>query len=399
MSARINLPTAEQSDAQLVAGHKGGDEAALDELYRRYHGRLVAALTGYSGGKEIAEDLAHDAILRAVERINTFDVQQPFWPWLRQIGMNLARDRFRRERRMTLLAEPEPEPFADQSQRVAERRVLAAALLDLPPRQRTALVLTYVKGWSPVAAAQSLGVTRNAFDQLLFRARANLRKAYLELEPDATTRTWGLIGLVLGALRRGKDSARSVMRLITSSVQPLAAAVALPLFIAGTVALAPAPERLQEPEGNGAAVVAHSGRADTPTPSSEAVRASGGPRKEGDAIGNNAMAQSRRERSRPPATDSRLTDKSATDALTISTRSERSRGRMETREEVQAFVAGDRRRVGHESDAACGTEFQRATCEAKDSAHSTVDTARRSAEGLELPAEPDAPKSLRSEEP
>jgi RNA polymerase sigma factor (sigma-70 family) len=49
-------------------------------------------------------------------------------------------------------------------------------LAQLPPRDREVFELTVYGGLTPEQIAERLGITRNAVDQALFRARKHLRR-------------------------------------------------------------------------------------------------------------------------------------------------------------------------------------------------------------------------------
>jgi RNA polymerase sigma-70 factor (ECF subfamily) len=106
--------------------------------------------------------------------------QARFDTWLHRVALNLCYDRLRRRQETTLgddLPEavdqaPLPEDQLDESAR-SER--IAAALAALPARQREALVLQYYQELSNVEAAAAMGISVDALESLLSRARRTLR--------------------------------------------------------------------------------------------------------------------------------------------------------------------------------------------------------------------------------
>ncbi|MEO0057216.1 MAG: hypothetical protein RIT17_662, partial [Pseudomonadota bacterium] len=108
--------------------------------------------------------------------------------WLARVATNLAIDRLRLARRVS--GEDVPEraddtPLADE-QMAAEQRdgATRALVVALPERQRAAIVLTYYEELPNAEAAEALDMNIKAFESLLFRARAALRKAF-EAQGDA----------------------------------------------------------------------------------------------------------------------------------------------------------------------------------------------------------------------
>lgn len=170
-------------DGALVAAHLAGDPAAFDALYQRFHPRLVRYLRMRTGQAGAAEDLAHEAFIRALTHLEGFDTARPLWPWLKTIALHAAVDWGRQQSRQQQLADrlgAEPQmPEADAALHLEDVELLDAALSRVPDRQRAALTRCYLQGYKPVEAASEFGVNRNAFEQLLHRARRNLRREYL----------------------------------------------------------------------------------------------------------------------------------------------------------------------------------------------------------------------------
>lgn len=210
------------TDEALVTLHLSGDTDAFGELYRRYHRRLTTRIRAWGNPVHNAEDIAHDALLRALMRLDTFDPRRPLWPWLVGVARKAAIDAARKRGDVV----HEDDNAADNSPPfeglIEEQVLLSQALERVPPRQRHALTLRYLWGWKPADAAATLGITTNAFDQLMHRARARLRDEYVRIAPDSKNRLHAIALLALGALR---DRARRSQTTATmaSNVGPLTA--------------------------------------------------------------------------------------------------------------------------------------------------------------------------------
>ncbi|HEX2295377.1 MAG TPA: RNA polymerase sigma factor, partial [Actinomycetota bacterium] len=164
--------TIELTDAALVQGALGDDGEALAHLYQRFYPRLVRLVARKTGDRALAEDVAQEAILRALDKLDTFDRSRPLWPWLKTIATNLAVDAGRKRSREV---EWDPADAAGTPARdlpsCEDGMVLAQVLASLPDRQRVAMSLRYVQDWDSSEAASFLGLSVPAFEQLLFRAR------------------------------------------------------------------------------------------------------------------------------------------------------------------------------------------------------------------------------------
>src|SRR3954464_8254594 len=133
-------------DKALVAQTLAGDRASFGTLVERYAGQARRVARAVLGDPDDADDAAQDGFLSALVKLAQYDARRPFGPWLMRIVANAATDR--RRRRTVRRAEPlntplvgggpRPDAAAIRSE-LAER--LRVALLELPPRRRTAVVL------------------------------------------------------------------------------------------------------------------------------------------------------------------------------------------------------------------------------------------------------------------
>lgn len=92
-----------RADEDLVSDYRAGDNAAFEELVRRYHDDLMRFLIRLVGNRALAEDAFQDAFLQVHLSAETFDTTRRFKPWLFTIAANKGRDLLRRSvRRRTL---------------------------------------------------------------------------------------------------------------------------------------------------------------------------------------------------------------------------------------------------------------------------------------------------------
>ncbi len=138
-------------EADLVAQTLAGERAAFGELVERYAPQARRVARAVLGDPDEADDAAQDGFLSALVKLGQYDARRPFGPWLMRIVANAATDRRRRRqvRRVEPLdpglvgGGPRPDAEAVRSE-LGER--LRAALAELPPRRRTAVVLFDVEG-------------------------------------------------------------------------------------------------------------------------------------------------------------------------------------------------------------------------------------------------------------
>jgi len=150
--------------------------------------RFAVRLAG--GDVARAEDLLHDAIVRAVARFESFRGQSKFTTWLFAIIVNVWRDRLAASQRTEEPIEAEPVDLrqTDPLLRYEASEMSDAvvrAISNLPSRQREVLILVAYEQLRAGEAADVLGITEENVRVNLFHARANLKRdlaAYLNEE-------------------------------------------------------------------------------------------------------------------------------------------------------------------------------------------------------------------------
>ncbi|MGD0101274.1 MAG: RNA polymerase sigma factor [Acidobacteriota bacterium] len=171
------------TDEELVYHAAKGDAAAFDNLYERYKNPVVSFARGYLEYRNLAEDVAQDALLSAYLRIWQFDPERgSFRAWLFGIVHNQCRQEARRRRwlwwntagteELEKTIEIPSHCWPDNDTNIGVR----AALRCLPEKHRSAVILTKVQGLSIEECAQALGITQNNVKQRVFRGVMALRK-------------------------------------------------------------------------------------------------------------------------------------------------------------------------------------------------------------------------------
>lgn len=167
-----------------------GRQPALAQLVERHGRGLTAFVRRYLGGaREDAEDVVQEVFWTVWRKAARFDPDRAqVTTWLYRIAANRCIDVGRRNallRFVGLDALP-VDPKLDQpdaEMTVAGRSELARArigILDLPRRQRMALLLRAVADLDIPAIAEVMGTSSGSVEQLLVRARRALR-AHMEM--------------------------------------------------------------------------------------------------------------------------------------------------------------------------------------------------------------------------
>jgi len=176
----------EPGDAELVALARQDDPRAFERLVRRHYPAALAVALAVMGNLSDAEDVCHDAFVRALARLE--DCRQPdrFAQWLCAIVRNHARNELQRpaNRLVSSIDERTAATTDDVPRKLQEgelRTVLERALGLLSPVQREVVLLHDLHDWPHEEIAESIGTSAGMSRQHLFKARRTLREA---LGPD-----------------------------------------------------------------------------------------------------------------------------------------------------------------------------------------------------------------------
>lgn len=172
----------EQSDDVLLARYARGDAAAARLLVARLTPVIYRHAARVLSDQAEAEDVAQEALLRLwtiapewkpeVARVTT---------WLYRVTANLCTDRLRKRRSVGSgeVAEPlDPAPSAEARLQTAARMdALQRALLQLPDRQRQAVILRHIEGLANPEIAQILEISTEAVESLTARGKRAMATA------------------------------------------------------------------------------------------------------------------------------------------------------------------------------------------------------------------------------
>lgn len=177
-------PLRDDDESALAARAARGDMQAFEVLYRQSAGRVFAICLRMSRDRERARELAHDAFVRAWEKMSTFRGDSAFATWMHRLTVNLVLERQRSDRRRAAhevtVADRDGDDDGHTEDRTmlqlvrhdaGERLDLEAAIRTLPPNARTVFVLHEVEGYQHDEIAQTMGIAPGTVRAHLHRAR------------------------------------------------------------------------------------------------------------------------------------------------------------------------------------------------------------------------------------
>jgi RNA polymerase sigma-70 factor (ECF subfamily) len=182
------------SEQELISRIKAGEKQLFYTLVQPYERGLYLSALSIVQNEADAEDVAQEAVLKALSHLDQFRGEAKFSTWLIQICINEARMRLRRDHKdryesidsgqETEEGDYVPMDVADwreiPSDALAHKELkdaLARALASLQPKYREVFVLRDVQGMSIAEAAEVLGITQATVKMRLMRARLQMRDA------------------------------------------------------------------------------------------------------------------------------------------------------------------------------------------------------------------------------
>lgn len=157
--------------------------------YRQHIGEMIGLCYRYVPDRATAEDLAHDAFLRAIEKADSLRVAESFRAWLTRITINTVMEYLRVNARITTvdaekIAAGIPEFAGDISpesmmetirQADFSHQEIVEAIAQLPDHHRTVLNLYVFERLTHKQIAEKLNISPNTSKSHLMRARKELQ--------------------------------------------------------------------------------------------------------------------------------------------------------------------------------------------------------------------------------
>ncbi len=188
-----NVALSDLTDAEVMLRAGAGDDAAFDYLVEKFRRPVISFMYRMAHNQAVAEELAQEVFLRVYRSRQTYAAEAKFTTWLYRIATNLAVNHARdtkseRTAPSVSLDEPDEETgsrldVADKTltaeQQMLRRERMAAIkqhVMDLPERQRLAVLMHKYQEMDYREIADVLKLSESATKSLLFRAYETLRE-------------------------------------------------------------------------------------------------------------------------------------------------------------------------------------------------------------------------------
>lgn len=171
----------------LVQRTLEGDCQAFEQIVLMYERRVMTLSRRLLQGTDEAQDATQEVFLRAFKYLHRLDVRRPVEPWLMRITVNVCRDiQKKTQRRNVTFSEIPPvesetpgnskDPYSGLAWE-QQRQRLWKALNALPEKERMAVLLRDVEGFSTAEVAEILGSTESTVRSQICRGRLRIKDA------------------------------------------------------------------------------------------------------------------------------------------------------------------------------------------------------------------------------
>ena len=193
-SGSVSGSVSEMDDHSLLAATREGDEAAFQEIVRRYRNQITNYVYRMIDDYDRAVDIAQETFVRVYMNMERYQATYSFSTYIYRIAHNLAITELRQRKRRRLI--PLPTFFSDkdseevevdlpdQGQVLADEAIIAderrqavtTAIASLPEKYRAALVLCDLEEKSYEEISEVLGLPTGTVKSRINRARNLLKE-------------------------------------------------------------------------------------------------------------------------------------------------------------------------------------------------------------------------------
>lgn len=184
------LPMTDPSQTLLIAITKG-DRNAFVQLYELYKTQVYNTILGYVQNTTIAEEITQEVFLQVYQKAGSFQGKSKVSTWLYRIATNHALNHINKQKRRptsdTEVTEEMLSTFNHPGIAIEQQenaRYLFTAIEQLPDKQKTAFILSYIEELPRQEVADIMETTLKAVEGLLQRAKTKLRNELADMYPQ-----------------------------------------------------------------------------------------------------------------------------------------------------------------------------------------------------------------------
>ena len=209
MKPSVTLPSASDSDLQLVERTNAGDQRAFELLVIKYQRRIERLIARMVRDTDQVQDIAQETFIRAYRALHQFRGEAQFYTWLYRIAVNTAKKALLDMKRNPVVSESamHSQDEEDETYRLGHElttdetpeTVLAAreiaqavnaAMEALPEELRQAVTLREIEGLSYEEIASAMACPIGTVRSRIFRAREAISARVKPMLENQTGKRW-----------------------------------------------------------------------------------------------------------------------------------------------------------------------------------------------------------------
>ncbi len=170
---------------ELIEALKNKDQGAFREIYDRYYCKLKSLSYGIVHNVEDAEDIVQEVFIDMCDSLSRFQQKSSLFTWLHRITLNKSYNFVRSKKVRNIFIGVEslffqcPDKEDDEDEKTKQINKLHKAIASLPSRQAKVFSLFFYEKLSQKEIAEIMNLkTTSAVEQLIFRAKKNIRKYF-----------------------------------------------------------------------------------------------------------------------------------------------------------------------------------------------------------------------------
>ena len=174
-------------EKELVRLSREGSEEAFAELVKKYRIKVFNLAYSLTRDRDVADDLAQEAFIKAYYALPRFQSRSGFGTWLYRIAINHVRDYLRKKSRMiqisienikesSILQEDKMMKEEKESTEEQRKQLVNQSIRSLPEKHQVILSLRDIQGFSYEEISKILKISAGTVDSRIHRARKMFRK-------------------------------------------------------------------------------------------------------------------------------------------------------------------------------------------------------------------------------
>jgi RNA polymerase sigma-70 factor (ECF subfamily) len=172
----------EQTDQDLIAAAREGDDGAFEQIVRRYEPVVAATVIGMLGHSAEAEDVGQETFIRLYKSLDQFRGEASLKTYITRIAMNLSLNELKRRKRNRERISGTPvdefydlEAKGESAEQRETRKMVHQAIAQLDEKFKAVVVLRLIDGYSTDETATMLDIPLGTVLSRLARAQEKLK--------------------------------------------------------------------------------------------------------------------------------------------------------------------------------------------------------------------------------